>query len=86
MVRKAYTKDDIRTMIAEENVEFLRLQFSDVFGTIKNVEVPVSQLEKVLDNNLMFDGSSIEGFVRIEESDMYLYPDLSTFMIFPWAT
>lgn len=86
MVRKAYTKDDIRTMIAEENVEFLRLQFSDVFGTIKNVEVPVSQLEKVLDNNLMFDGSSIEGFVRIEESDMYLYPDLSTFMIFPLAT
>lgn len=86
MVRKAYTKDDIRTMIADENVEFLRLQFSDVFGTIKNVEVPVSQLEKVLDNNLMFDGSSIEGFVRIEESDMYLYPDLSTFMIFPWAT
>ena len=86
MVRKAYTKDDIRNMIAEENVEFLRLQFSDVFGTIKNVEVPVSQLEKVLDNNLMFDGSSIEGFVRIEESDMYLYPDLSTFMIFPWAT
>ena len=86
MVRKAYTKDDIRTMIAEENVEFLRLQLSDVFGTIKNVEVPVSQLEKVLDNNLMFDGSSIEGFVRIEESDMYLYPDLSTFMIFPWAT
>lgn len=86
MVRKAYTKDDIRHMIAEENVEFLRLQFSDVFGTIKNVEVPVSQLEKVLDNNLMFDGSSIEGFVRIEESDMYLYPDLSTFMIFPWAT
>ena len=86
MVRKAYTKDEIRTMIAEENVEFLRLQFSDVFGTIKNVEVPVSQLEKVLDNNLMFDGSSIEGFVRIEESDMYLYPDLSTFMIFPWAT
>lgn len=86
MVRKAYTKDDIRTMVAEENVEFLRLQFSDVFGTIKNVEVPVSQLEKVLDNNLMFDGSSIEGFVRIEESDMYLYPDLSTFMIFPWAT
>ena len=66
MVRKAYTKDDIRTMIAEENVEFLRLQFSDVFGTIKNVEVPVSQLEKVLDNNMMFDGSSIEGFVRIE--------------------
>lgn len=86
MVRRAYTKDDIRQKIVDENVEFLRLQFSDVFGNIKNVEVPVSQLEKVLSNNLMFDGSSIEGFVRIEESDMYLYPDLATFMIFPWAT
>lgn len=86
MVRKNYTKDDIREIIASENVEFLRLQFSDVFGTIKNVEVPVSQLEKVLDNKMMFDGSSIDGFVRIEESDMYLYPDLSTFLIFPWAT
>ncbi len=86
MVYKAYSKDDIRELIKQENVEFLRLQFSDVFGTIKNVEVPVSQLEKVLANNLMFDGSSIEGFVRIEESDMYLYPDLTTFMIFPWAT
>lgn len=86
MAHKVYSKDDIRALIKEENVEFLRLQFSDVFGTIKNVEVPVSQLEKVLANNLMFDGSSIEGFVRIEESDMYLYPDLNTFMIFPWAT
>ena len=55
-------------------------------GTIKNVEVPVSQLDKVLDNKMMFDGSSIEGFVRIEESDMYLYPDLSTWMIFPWES
>ncbi|MDR3189871.1 MAG: type I glutamate--ammonia ligase [Lactobacillaceae bacterium] len=86
MVRKDYTKDDIRNFILEENVQFLRLQFTDVFGAIKNVGVPVSQLEKVLNNNLMFDGSSIEGFVRIQESDMYLYPDLSTFMIFPWAT
>jgi len=86
MARKNYTKDDIRSIITEENVEFLRLQFSDVFGTIKNVEVPVSQLEKVLGNKMMFDGSSIDGFVRIEESDMYLYPDLSTFLIFPWAT
>ncbi|MBM7616629.1 glutamine synthetase [Weissella uvarum] len=83
---KHYTKADIRELIQTENVEFLRLQFSDVFGTIKNVEVPISQLEKVLDNKVMFDGSSIDGFVRIEESDMYLYPDLDTFMIFPWAT
>ena len=66
----------------EENVRYLRLQFTDILGTIKNVEVPVSQLEKVLDNEMMFDGSSIEGFVRIEESDMYLYPDLDTWVIF----
>lgn len=85
-MQKHYTKDDIRQLIQDENVEFLRLQFSDMFGTIKNVEVPISQLEKVLDNKAMFDGSSIEGFVRIEESDMYLFPDLDTFMIFPWAT
>ncbi|MHA7611067.1 type I glutamate--ammonia ligase [Weissella viridescens] len=85
-MRKQYTKETIRQLIQDENVEFLRLQFSDVFGSIKNVEVPISQLEKVLDNKVMFDGSSIEGFVRIEESDMYLYPDLDTFMIFPWAT
>lgn len=52
----------------------------------QNVEVPVSQIDKVLENKMMFDGSSIEGFVRIEESDMYLYPDLSTWMIFPWES
>lgn len=86
MPKHNYTKDDIRNLIKSENVEFLRLTFTDMFGMIKNVEVPVSQLEKVLSNNMMFDGSSIDGFVRIEESDMYLYPDLSTFMIFPWAT
>lgn len=60
--------------------------FTDILGTIKNVEVPISQLEKVLDNKLMFDGSSIEGFVRIEESDMLLYPDLNTWLVFPWDT
>ncbi|KRN74746.1 hypothetical protein IV73_GL001154 [Weissella kandleri] len=85
MVHKNYQKNEIREIIQKENVQFIRLQFSDVFGVIKNVEVPTSQLGKVLANNLMFDGSSIEGFVRIEESDMYLYPDLSTFMIFPWS-
>ncbi|VDG19835.1 type I glutamate--ammonia ligase [Lactiplantibacillus mudanjiangensis] len=83
---KQYTKDDIRKIVKEENVNFLRLMFTDLFGTIKNVEVPVSQLEKLLDNKLMFDGSSIDGFVRIEESDMYLYPDLSTWLIMPWNT
>ncbi|AEB73417.1 type I glutamate--ammonia ligase [Lentilactobacillus buchneri] len=81
-----YSKDDIRKMVKDEDIKFLRLMFTDLFGTIKNVEVPITQLEKLLDNKLMFDGSSIEGFVRIEESDMYLYPDLSTWMIFPWST
>ncbi|RZI50579.1 type I glutamate--ammonia ligase [Aeribacillus pallidus] len=80
-----YTKEDIIRLVQEENVKFIRLQFTDILGTIKNVEIPVSQLEKALDNKMMFDGSSIEGFVRIEESDMYLYPDLDTFVIFPWT-
>ena len=84
MVKHNYTKDDIRRIAKEENVQFLRLMFTDLYGTIKNVEVPVSQLDKLLDNKLMFDGSSIDGYTRIEESDMWLYPDLSTWMIFPW--
>lgn len=79
-----YTRDDIVRMAEEENVRFLRLMFTDILGTIKNVEVPISQLKKVLDNKMMFDGSSIEGFVRIEESDMYLHPDLDTWLVFPW--
>ena len=79
-----YTKEDIIQIVYEEDVEFIRLQFTDIFGTLKNVAITASQLEKALDNKCMFDGSSIEGFVRIEESDMYLYPDLDTFAIFPW--
>ena len=65
-----YTKEDIFRMVEEEDVEFIRLQFTDIFGTLKNVAITSSQLEKALDNKCMFDGSSIEGFVRIEESDM----------------
>ena len=61
-----------------EKVKFMRLQFTDILGTIKNVEIPDRQFEEALDGKIMFDGSSIEGFVRIEESDMYLRPDLST--------
>lgn len=80
-----YSRDDIQRMAKEENVKFIRLQFTDILGTIKNVEIPVNQLEKALDNKVMFDGSSIEGFVRIEESDMYLYPDLNTWVVFPWT-
>jgi glutamine synthetase len=81
-----YTKEDILRIAQEQNVRFIRLQFTDLLGTIKNVEIPLSQLEKALDNKMMFDGSSIEGYVRIEESDMYLYPDLDTWVIFPWVT
>lgn len=86
MAKKNYSQADIRQMAKDENVRFLRLMFTDLFGIIKNVEVPISQLDKLLDNKLMFDGSSIDGFVRIEESDMYLYPDLSTWMVFPWGS
>ncbi|MFF2752919.1 type I glutamate--ammonia ligase [Psychrobacillus sp. NPDC058041] len=78
-------REIVLEMVKEHNVRYIRLQFTDIFGTIKNVEIPVSQLSKALDNKMMFDGSSIEGFVRIEESDMYLYPDLDTFVIFPWT-
>ena len=79
-----YSKEDIFRIVEEEDVEFIRLQFTDIFGMLKNVAITSSQLEKALDNRCMFDGSAIEGFVRIEESDMYLYPDLDTFEIFPW--
>lgn len=81
------TPADILSEVKEKNVTFLRLMFTDILGTLKNVEVPATeeQLEKILDNKMMFDGSSIEGFVRINESDMYLYPDLDTWIIFPWG-
>ncbi|MCS1351200.1 type I glutamate--ammonia ligase [Mechercharimyces sp. CAU 1602] len=83
---RTFTKDEILASVERENVQYIRLMFSDLLGTIKNVEIPRSQLGKALDNKMMFDGSSIEGFVRIEESDMYLYPDLNTWMIFPWSS
>lgn len=79
-----YTREDIFRIAEEEDVEFIRLQFTDIFGTMKNIAVTSSQLEKALDNRCRFDGSSIEGYVRIEEADMYLHPDLDTFTIFPW--
>ena len=79
-----YTKEDILRIVEEEDVEFIRLQFTDIFGTMKNMAVTVSQLEKAMDNRCMFDVSSLEGLSGEEDSDMYLYPDLSTFEIFPW--
>ena len=81
----AETKAQILEHVERERVKFMRLQFADVLGTIKNVEIPDGQFEAALDGKIMFDGSSIEGFVRIEESDMYLRPDLSTFRVFPWV-
>jgi glutamine synthetase len=80
-----HAKEDIMQIVEKENVAYIRLIFTDLQGTIKNVEIPRSQLEKALDNKMMFDGSSIEGFVRIEESDMLLYPDLDSFVIYPWG-
>ncbi|ADQ04102.1 glutamine synthetase, type I [Caldicellulosiruptor owensensis OL] len=81
---KNYTKEDIIRICKEQDVKFIRLQFVDIFGIMKNVAITVDQLEAALNNEIMFDGSSIEGFVRIEESDMYLRPDFNTFTIFPW--
>lgn len=77
---------EILKISEEESVRFLRLQFTDIMGVLKNVEVPRSQFEKALEGQIMFDGSSIEGFVRIEESDMLLVPDLDTFRVNPWAS
>ena len=81
---KHYTKEDIIRIVNEEDIEFIRLQFSDIFGQMKNVAVTRSQIEKVVNNQIMIDGSSIEGFTRIHESDQYLRPDLNTFAILPW--
>ncbi len=78
-----YTKAEILKALKEEKVQFLRLQITDILGVVKNVELPASQFEKALDGEIMFDGSSIEGFTRIEESDMLLRPDYNTFVILP---
>lgn len=80
------SKDDILRMAEEKEVEFIRLQFVDILGIIKNVAITIEQLPEALDGKIMFDGSSIEGFTRIHESDMYLKPDYDTFVVFPWET
>jgi glutamine synthetase len=79
------TREEILKTAGKEGVRFLRLQFTDIVGIIKNVEIPRSQFEKALDGEIMFDGSSIEGFTRIEESDMLLVPDYGTFRVNPWT-
>ncbi len=84
MSNKKLTADDVRKLVIDKEIDFIRLQFVDIFGNMKNIAMTAKELERALDNKMMFDGSSIEGFVRIEESDMYLYPDPSTFTIMPW--
>jgi glutamine synthetase len=79
------TAKDVLELAHAQQVRFLRLQFTDILGINKNVEVPASQFEKALAGDIMFDGSSIEGFVRVEESDMLLRPDFATFRVFPWG-
>ena len=79
-----YTKEEILRLVRDEDIQFIRMQFTDIFGQMKNVAITASQIEKALAGQVMMDGSSIEGFVRIEESDQYLWPDLDTFAILPW--
>ena len=81
-----YTSEDILQICREKQVQFIRLQFTDIFGTLKNVAITQKQLKKALNREILFDGSSIEGFVRIEESDMLLYPDPDSFVIYPWSS
>ncbi|MCL1979520.1 MAG: type I glutamate--ammonia ligase [Proteobacteria bacterium] len=78
------TRDQILAFIKEKKVTILRMQFVDIFGFLKNIAIPRSQVEKALDGKIMFDGSSIEGFVRVNESDMHLKPDYNTFVALPW--
>lgn len=80
----AYTREDILRIVQEEDVQFIRMQFVDVFGRLKNVAITASQLSKALDGQIMIDGSAIEGYVGVNQSDQYLHPDLNTFAIFPW--
>ena len=79
-----YTSEDIIKKVKEGDVEFIRMQFTDIFGQLKNVAITRSQIEKALDNQITIDGSSIEGFTRIHESDQRLYPDLNSFTVLPW--
>ena len=78
------TKESIIRTVEEDHIQFVRMQFTDIFGQLKSVTLPASQIQKAVSGQIMFDGSSIEGYTRIEESDQYLRPDLDTFAILPW--
>ena len=79
----AYSKEDIIRVVREKDIEFIRLQFTDIFGQMKTLAVTPPQIEKAVNNQIMFDGSSIEGFTRIHESDQCLHPDLNSFAVLP---
>ena len=81
---KQYTDEDIKKMIEEYDVQFIKLQFVDINGQVKNLAVPSEHIDRVLNNEMMLDGSSIKGFRNIETSDMFFYPDKNTFQILPW--
>lgn len=85
MPKHTYTNDEVHQMVKDNDVKFLRVMFTDLLGTVKSIDLPLGQLDKLLDGKIMFDGSSIDGFVRINESDMYLQPDMATWNILPWG-
>jgi glutamine synthetase len=84
--RKTMTKRDVLRAVKERAVRFVRLSFVDILGINKSVTVPVAEIERALDGRVSFDGGSIDGFVRGEEADMLLVPDLETFAVLPWTT
>ena len=84
--KKTLTKEEIKRIVEENNIEFIKLEFCDINGTMKNLSIPCEQLESAMNNEIMLDGSSIKGFRSIETSDMYFYPDLNTFAIIPWRS
>ncbi|MGM0509530.1 MAG: glutamine synthetase family protein [Thermoplasmatota archaeon] len=77
-------KEEVLSIVAEENVKFVEMQFMDILGGVKSVSIPAHHLERAIDDGVLFDGSSIVGYATIEESDLRAYPDLDTFLIFPW--
>ena len=84
--KKTMTKEEIKRIVEENNIEFIKLEFCDINGTMKNLSIPCEQLDSAMNNEIMLDGSSIKGFRSIETSDMYFYPDLNTFAIIPWRS
>ena len=83
-MKKTYTREDVIAEVQDKDVEFIRLQFTDMFGQLKNLAITSSQLERALDNRFSFDGYAVNGFENGERSDLYLYPDYNTLEIFPW--